>query len=195
MKQEKEHLTQKLPEFFSQEHKDKISQINLLWEKLHDLNELAKEYGIKDIFQDNGAKILQQVIFLNMMPLQGREGNDSYSKSGIEWEMKSINISTSASGFSTNHHINQAIIDKYRKVPWSFAVYRDLNLEEIWILTPDQLEIMYQKWEKKLQTGNTINNPKIPLSYVRENGVKVYPISTTSPIDPDKIALKAMNGY
>lgn len=32
-----------------------------------------------------------------------------------------------------------------------------------------------------------INNPKIPVKFVRENGLKVYPINPQHPIDPDLI--------
>lgn len=64
-------------------HKKRIEELEYLWENLHSLSELAKEYGIDDIFQDNGAKILQQLIYLNMEILPGREGNDCVSASGM----------------------------------------------------------------------------------------------------------------
>ena len=172
--------------FFDTEHKSRIKQIEQLWQNLHALEELAKKYGINDIFQDNGAKILQQIIYMNMQIIPGREGNDSVSESGIEWEMKSINIETSASGFSTNHHTNQTIIDKYRKVPWSFAIYQGLHLLEIYVLSPKTLEPMYKHWEDKLQTMSHLNNPKIPIKFVRENGIRIYPIDKTTPINPEE---------
>jgi len=173
--------------FLDSEHKQRIEEIEELWENLKDLASLAKQYGIHDIFQDNGAKILQQLIYLNMKLLPGREGNDSISESGIEWEMKSINLDTSASGFSTNHHTNHVIIAKYRKVPWTFAIYNGINLSEIYIMTPEMLEPIYCGWEEKLKTMTHLNNPKIPVKFVRQSGIKVYPINPTSPVDPDKI--------
>ena len=99
--------------FFGQEHREEIDKLEELWDALHDLAEMAKRYGIGDIFQDNGAKVLQQLVLLNFDQLPGREGNDAVSESGIEWEMKSINLETSAVGFSTNHHTTYDIIDKY----------------------------------------------------------------------------------
>lgn len=172
--------------FYDSKHKDRIKLIEQLWQNLHALEELAKKYGINDIFQDNGAKILQQIIYMNMQIIPGREGNDSVSESGIEWEMKSINIETSASGFSTNHHTNQTIIDKYRKVPWSFAIYQGLHLLEIYVLSPKTLEPMYKHWEDKLKTMSHLNNPKIPIKFVRENGIRIYPIDKTNPINPEE---------
>ncbi|MBR1672165.1 MAG: hypothetical protein IJ702_04500, partial [Fretibacterium sp.] len=114
-------------------------------------------------------------------------GNDCVSASGTEWEMKSINLATSASGFSTNHHTNHDIIAKYRKVPWTFAIYRGITLEEIYVMTPQTLEPIYKHWEEKLETMTHLNNPKIPVKFVREKGVRVYPIDEDNPIDPDLI--------
>ncbi|MDR0928367.1 MAG: restriction endonuclease [Oscillospiraceae bacterium] len=174
-------------DFYDTEHQVLISNFEALWDNLKDLAALAKAYGIEDIFQDNGAKILQQLIYLNMKLLPGREGNDCISASGTEWEMKSINLATSASGFSTNHHMNHVIIAKYRKVPWTFAIYRGINLEEIYIMTPAMLEPIYTHWEDKLKTMSHLNNPKIPVKFVRENGIKAYPIDKEKPFDPDSI--------
>ena len=32
-----------------------------------------------------------------------------------------------------------------------------------------------------------LNNPKIPVKFVRENGLQVYPINVDNPVDPDSI--------
>ncbi len=173
--------------FYDKKHKKQIEQIDRLWDSLNDLSDLAKRYGIDDIFQDNGAKVLQQLIYLNMDIIPGREGNDAVSESGTEWEMKSINLETSASGFSTNHHTNHDIIAKYRKVPWTFSIYYGIKLSEIYVMTPNMLEPIYQHWEKKLETMTHLNNPKIPVKFVRENGIKVYPINKDRPINPDSV--------
>lgn len=173
--------------FYDYQHQKRIKNLEQLWENLHDLSLLAEDYGIDDIFQDNGAKVLQQLIILNMDILPGREGNDAVSKSGTEWEMKSINLNTSATGFSTNHHTTYDIIAKYRQVPWSFAIYYGMHLSEIYVMTPDMLEPLYTRWEEKLSTTTHLNNPKIPVKFVRENGIKVYPINQRNPLDPDSI--------
>ncbi|MCM1327422.1 MAG: restriction endonuclease [Bacteroidales bacterium] len=173
--------------FYDLQHQQRIAKIESLWSSLHDLSELAKSYGIDDIFQDNGAKVLQQLIYLNFKSLPGREGNDALSASGTEWEMKSINLETSASGFSTNHHTNHDIIAKYRQVPWTFAIYHDITLSEMYVMTPKMLEPIYAHWEEKLKTCSHLNNPKIPVSFVRENGIQVYPINKHNAIDPDSL--------
>lgn len=173
--------------FYDYKHQKKIKELESLWDNLHALADLAKAHGIDDIFQDNGAKVLQQLIYLNMDILSGREGNDAVSASGTEWEMKSINLNTSATGFSTNHHTTYDIIAKYRQVPWSFAIYHGIQLSEIYIMTPNMLEPLYQHWEEKLKTKSHLNNPKIPVKFVRENGIRVYPINQNDPIDPDSI--------
>lgn len=174
-------------EFYGQEHREKIKRMESLWANLQALSDLCKEYGIEDMLQDNGLKVMQQLVYLNMDFLPGREGNDSISNSGTEWEMKSVNILLT-SGFSTNHHTNYDIIAKYRKVPWSFAIYEGIKLKEIYVMTPSQLEPIYQHWEEQLNNGRShLNNPKIPVKFVRANGLKVYPINPNNPVDPDSI--------
>lgn len=173
--------------FNSPEHQQAISQLNNIWNNLNNLATLAKSYGIDDIFQDNGAKILQQLIILNFDVLPGREGNDAKSRSGREWEMKSINIATTAQGFSTNHHLNAHILNKYRQVPWSFAIYNNLELESVYVMSPAMLEPMFTRWEENyINQGREGNNPKIPVRFVKENGIQVYPYAT-NPIDPDTV--------
>ena len=85
--------------------------------------------------------------------------------------MKSVNINLTRS-FSTHHHMNPEIINKYRGVDWIFAVYRDIELVSIYVPTTGEMEPYYAKWEQKWHDdgGKDINNPKIPLSYVVETG-------------------------
>ncbi len=68
------------------------------------------------------------------------------------------------------------IIAKYRKVDWIFAVYKGIEIQEIYLLTPEELEPYYEKWEDKWHAdgGKNINNPKIPLKSVREVGRQLY---------------------
>ncbi len=137
--------------------------------------DLAAKHGINDIFQDNGGKILQVLLTIGLENIPGREGNDAKDADGNEFELKSLNIALTKS-FSTHHHINPRIIEKYRQVDWIFAVYRGINLLSIYKLTPAALEYFYQRWEEKWHDngGKDINNPKIPLKYVTENGEMLY---------------------
>jgi hypothetical protein len=49
-------------------------------------------------------------------------------------------------------------------------------------LTPENLEPYFEKWAKKwADDGNKdINNPKIPLKFVRETGKCIYSVSSSS---------------
>lgn len=178
--------------FYDHEHQRRIAGILKHWKGIKLLFNLASEYGIKDIFQDNGGKILQQLIILDFKNLPGREGNDAIDRNGTEWEMKSANESL-VSGFSTHHHLNYDILDKYKKVPWSFAFYNHSDLKEIYVMSPKQMTPMFKRWKDKLDTGihkktgkkiEHINNPKISLKFVRDNGTKIWPIDKDNPIDP-----------
>lgn len=142
--------------------------------------ELACKHGIDDIFQDNGGKILQVLLVLGLTILPGREGNDAVDQAGKEYELKSVNIELTR-GFSTHHHMNPIIIEKYSKVDWIFAVYKNIELQAIYLLTPEIMAPFYEMWGEKWHAdgGKDINNPKIPLKYVVENGKLLY----GSPID------------
>jgi transcriptional regulator with XRE-family HTH domain len=137
--------------------------------------QLASKHGIGDIFQDNGGKLLQIILITGLKVLPGREGNDAVDGNGQECELKSVNRSLTKS-FSTHHHMNPAIIAKYRKVVWYFAVYESIELIALYKLHAGRLEPYFSKWEKKWKDdGNKdINNPKIPLKFIEENGERIY---------------------
>lgn len=146
-----------------------------LFPHIRKYQEFAVKHGINDIFQDNGGKILQALLLTGLTILPGREGNDAIDKYGNEYELKSVNALLTKD-FSTHHHMNPTIIAKYRKVDWIFAIYEGIELKEIYKLTPQDLEPYYVAWEKKWHDigGKDINNPKIPLKYVRDKGKLLY---------------------
>lgn len=153
-----------------------FEKLERLWPAVRAYQELAAAHGIADIFQDNGGKLLQVLLLLGLQSLPGREGNDAIDQHGQEYELKSVNIALTKS-FSTHHHMNPSIISKYRKVPWVFAIYRNITLEEVYILQPQDLEPYYAQWETKWKADGDkdINNPKIPVNFVIEHGRCVYP--------------------
>lgn len=132
---------------------------------------LAVKHGIPDIFQDNGGKILQVCLILGLKVLPSREGNDAVDEAGNEYELKTVNLRRTAQ-FTTHHHLNPVILAKYRLVDWIFATYRGIELKEIYRLTPTAMEYWFDRWERKWHEtgGRDINNPKVPLTYVRNHG-------------------------
>ncbi len=158
------------------EHHTPIQKLNFLFPFIRQYQKLADETNkINDIFQDNGGKLLQVLLITGLADIPGREGNDAVDKNGNEYELKSVNILLTKS-FSTHHQMNPVIIAKYRQVDWIFAIYESIELKEIYKLTPKQLEPYYTSWEEKWHKdgGKDINNPKIPLKYVRDNGQELY---------------------
>jgi hypothetical protein len=156
-------------------HPDK-KKLDQIWPSIVKYQKLASEHGIDDIFQDNGGKILQVLLITGLRRVAGREGNDAVDDAGQEYELKSVNIDLTKS-FSTHHHMNPTIVAKYRMVPWIFAVYRGIELLEIYRLEPADMEPWYQKWNEKWHAdgGKDINNPKVPLTFVRKHGKRLYP--------------------
>jgi len=156
-------------------HPDK-KKLDEIWPHILEYQKLASKHGIDDIFQDNGGKILQVLLITGLRRVEGREGNDAVDATGQEYELKSVNVLLTK-GFSTHHHMNPTIIAKYRKVPWIFAVYEGIELKSIWRLEPEDMEHWYTKWEEKWHAdgGKDINNPKIPITFVRDHGKRIYP--------------------
>jgi hypothetical protein len=154
------------------------AKLRALMPSVRKLQKLASKHGIDDIFQDNGGKILQILLCTGLTILPGREGNDARDQNGREYELKSVNIHLTKS-FSTHHHMNPHIIQKYRQVDWVFAIYDGIELVEIYLLTPADIEPYFKKWAKKwADDGNKdINNPKIPLAFVRATGKRIYTAS------------------
>lgn len=143
---------------------------------IREFQALASKHGIGDVFQDNGGKLLQVVLLTGLKVLGGREGNDAVDDAGREYELKTVNVLLTKS-FSTHHHLNPTIVDKYRGVDWVFAVYRGIELSRIYAMPPAALEPYFTKWVKKWHAdgGKDINNPKIPLDFVEHNGTLLYP--------------------
>ncbi len=146
-----------------------------LWPAIREYQVLADRHRISDIFQDNGGKLLQTLIVLDLENIPGREGNDARDKQGNEYELKTVNAKLTKS-FSTHHHLNLVILAKYRAVAaWYFSVYEHIELVKIYRLTPVQLEPYFLKWEEQWKaTKRDINNPKIPLRFVESHGLLVY---------------------
>lgn len=157
------------------ERKSALERMQDAFQKVQELQILAKEYGIADIFQDNGGKVLQVLIILGLKISPGHEGNDAVDDEGNEYELKTVNYALTTQ-VSTHHHLNKEIIDKYRKVKaWDFAIYEDIELWEIWEVPPSALEKLFRHWEAQIdQRGKEPNNPKIPLWYVQTGGECKY---------------------
>lgn len=142
---------------------------------IRELQSLAEKHGIRDIFQDNGGKLLQVALATGLTVLKGREGNDAKDSQGREYELKSVNVLLTQS-FSTHHHLNPSILAKYRKVDWVFAIYEAIELKAIYSVTPKNLEPYFKKWEGQWHStgGKDINNPKIPVKFVIDQGTLVW---------------------
>jgi Restriction endonuclease PvuII len=154
-------------------HADR-EKFDRLFPALREYQALAAQHGIHDIFQDNGGKLLQVLMLTGLRVLGKREGNDAVDEEGNEYELKSVNTLLTKS-FSTHHHMNPVILAKYRSVRWLFAVYEGIELRGLYRMDAAQLEPYFSRWEEKWHTsgGRDINNPKIPVKFVIENGRRV----------------------
>jgi len=106
----------------------------------------------------------------------GREGNDAVDDEGNEYELKTMNRSLRKNaGITTHHHLNKDILNKYRSVKaWFVAIYEGVELKEIYKIPPQEFEPLFQQWGQKIEVVGPLNNPKIPMRYMRK-GERVYP--------------------
>jgi hypothetical protein len=155
-----------------------------LWPWIQKYEALANRHNVYDIFQDNGGKLVQILLLTGLSNLKGREGNDAFDpETGREYELKTLNI-LKRRGFSTHHHMNPAIIAKYRQVDWIFATYQNIEIQEIYLVRAEALEPIFAKWEAKYHHKNITrpegekaweeNNPKIDVEFVRAVGELIY---------------------
>jgi transcriptional regulator with XRE-family HTH domain len=165
---------QETPPVIAQRQSD-LERLEAAFMGLRQMQQLANEYGVNDVLQDNGGKVLQVLILLGLRISPGREGNDAIDTEGNEYELKTINRSLRKNaGITTHHHLNKGIIDKYRAVKaWYIAIYEGIELKEIYKVIPEQLEELFVNWEKKIEAVGPLNNPKIPIRYVHK-GQLVY---------------------
>jgi hypothetical protein len=163
-----------------QKHGD-LKKLEELLPQIRELQKLASQHGIHDVFQDNGGKLLQVLLVTGLMRVGEREGNDAKDSAGKEYELKSVNrFNTKGqpkpnAPFTTHHHLNQTIIDKYRKVDWNFAIYSGIELEQVYFVPVKKMEPCFVKWEADFATSKApLNNPKISQSFVRAHGIELY---------------------
>ena len=155
-------------------HVDK-AELDAIFPHLRTLQILANKHGIRDIFQDNGGKYLQLALVTGLKLLTSREGNDAIDETGREYELKTLNADHVTS-FTTHHHLNPTIVAKYRQVDWVFAVYRSIELEAVYYMPVERLEPYFEGWITKWNINSKdINNPKIPLKFVVQHGIKIFP--------------------
>lgn len=170
-------------------HND-YDELQMLKPAVQKYQALADRHGIADIFQDNGGKLLELLLLTGLKGKPGREGNDAVDENGQEYELKSMNAAL-VSTFSTHHHMNLEIIKKYRKVPWIFGIYGNIELVSVYLVPADGLKVKFDEWEAKitatkerLESGGkkpdmnaiSINNPKVNASMVEKVGCRVFGI-------------------
>lgn len=152
----------------------RYAEIEALWPGVVKFQQLAEKYHISDIFSDNGGKVAQLAIAVGVDILPGRQGADAIDRMGNEYELKTVDLNKSARGFTTNHHLHQGTIDKYRTRRFVFAMYEGITLHEAYLVMPRDMEPVFQKWEMALKSRDHLNNPKVSIDYVRDVGTPMY---------------------
>ena len=154
-----------------------------------ELQELSTRHGIHNVMTDNGYQELVVLTLFGLTKLR-REGNDARDADGREYELKTVGrissdgVRKGSLSVTTEHTMTLANIERYRSVwLWIVAVFDRTLPEVIYEITPAALEPFFSKWEQALderdgdwrRVRDHINNPKIPLKFVAEHGIRIWP--------------------
>lgn len=159
------------------------------------LQDMAAVHGIHNVFDDNGYKDLILLTLFGLRKL-GREGDDAIDDRGRQFETKTVarlsskGVRKTSLSITTEHTMTLANIERYRSsFLWIVAVFDGATPEAIWEVTPKALEPFFAKWEAALGAldeygrpeRDHLNNPKIPLAYIRQHGLQVWPPQEADP--------------
>lgn len=157
----------------------------------------ASAHAIHNVFDDGGYKELILLRLFNLRKLD-RVGDDAEDVDGRRYEIKTVaRIAASGSrkpslSVTTEHTLTRTNLDRYRQTYlWIVAVFDQAHPEGIYEIPPGLLEPYFTRWEARLELQEELrkeggapvhlNNPKIPLSFIVENGIQIWP--------PDDVAL------
>jgi len=153
----------------------RYAEIESLWPGIQAFQALADQYGVPDIFADNGGKVVQLAVATGLDIVPGRMGADYADRMGNEYEVKTVNTAKNVRGFTTNHHLTKKTIGNYRTRRWVFAMYDNITLDEAYLVESIEMESIFMKWELALGgKRDHLNNPKIPIDFVRQVGTVMY---------------------
>ncbi|MFN2484668.1 MAG: hypothetical protein ABR509_07005 [Candidatus Limnocylindria bacterium] len=159
------------------------------------LQEMAQVHGIHNVFDDNGYKDLLLLTLFGLRKL-GRSGDDAVDDEGRQYETKTISrlsskgVRKESLSLTTEHTMTLANIERYRKTfLWIVAVFAGAQPEGIWELSPQALEPFFALWESRLRERapdgrllrDHLNNPKIPMKFIDEHGIQVWPVKEATP--------------
>lgn len=91
---------------------------------------------------------------------------------------------------TTEHTMTLANIARYRQtIMWIVAVFDGAEPEAIWEISAAALEPFFALWKSRLRElddyervmRDHLNNPKIPLKFIAEHGVQVWPPQEADP--------------
>ncbi|HKU18605.1 MAG TPA: hypothetical protein VJP80_04995 [Candidatus Saccharimonadales bacterium] len=145
------------------------------------LQTYGTEKNIVSVFDDGGYRELLLATLFNLKLHAGRHGDDAYDELLNNYELKTVNlVDTSGKlrkkpGITTCHHVNQDIINRYRRLhSWLIGIFFINQPVAIYEVPAAALEPYLRRWEAELQAKSHLNNPKIRFDDVRSLGIKHY---------------------
>lgn len=157
------------------------------------LEEAGRAVGITSVFDDGGYRTLLLCRLFGLQALPGKGGDDARDAAGRRFELKAVNVLDSCGqerrtlGIGAGTPLEQARIERYRRVDaWIIGVFRGVAPLEAWCVPSTALEPFFARWEERLQVTPRLNNPKIPLQFIRQVG-HCHPLSEQARLVDDLV--------
>ncbi len=93
---------------------------------------------------------------------------------GNEDEIKTLDQARGVTGFSTSNRLHAKTVERFNRRRWVFAVFDGIEMVEAYLMLGPQLSTYFDKWSLMIADQGEVNNPKIPLAFVRENGTLLF---------------------
>lgn len=164
-----------------QERIDRISALdNFLSHNKKYENYFAETYGIHNIYKDSNLQQLQQALYLGLAFQPSRQSVDAIDCYGHPWELKSLNIKNKKREFCTSNPMSLSVLGRYASCHFAFSFYEDSELRQIYVMPSSALTPLIHRWSMMIKAGGGrgLNNPKIPVDFVLENGYLAYDSSS-----------------
>lgn len=151
------------------ERATQLQRLHTAFASLQDLQQLAAQYGIADVFLTNGGKLLQVLMLLGLRLAPEYGGHTALDGAGNRYEVRVISHPGGRlMSLPAAERVDQARLDAYRAVAaWYVAIYIGANLSELYQVEPTLLAPLMEKWTQDVARRGVVKNPMIPLKLIR----------------------------
>jgi transcriptional regulator with XRE-family HTH domain len=154
-----------------------MSTFNFHLEHAKQIQSIAIQKGIQNIFQHQGGLTLQVVLKMELEKLPEQHDFDVKDNNGNYFHLRCLDKNQSMS-FKSFDDLEPHMIPSIQQASWLFAVFEQITLSSIWEVPAEKIQPLFDTWQEQWQHQPNIHlrPPKIGLHFIEEYGNQVYPI-------------------